>query len=382
MLNTAKSIFIGYEQMKLVSLSVIIQSITKSVLSPLLIYFGYGTFGATIGHTAAILVAGIGGIILVQLTYLKKRNGVVSSINFVEASKTLLSYGIPLFLSVLINGSITQLYNFLLALNVSPSEVGNYQAASNFPVLIIFFTMPISTVLFPLFSKISLGDNGQLGAVYQNAVKYSALITVPVTSVLILLSDPIVQLIYGDAYPHTSGYLKLVCVPFLLIGLGYQINSNLLNGQGKTRPTFISSIIVFLVGLPLSLFFIPWMGVTGLMISMIIATLAGIVYILFWISRNFDFSLDWMASAKIYLSSTITFVIISLILSLMKLEHSTQLLLGGAAYVVTYLVMIVLLKTLTINDVRDLKRILASTGPLRPFFNLVIIVIEKTLGRG
>ena len=381
LLNTARSIFVGYERMKLVSLLVIIQSILKSVLSPLLVYFGYGALGAAMGHTFAILVAGIVGVVIIQFTYLKQGREVVSTINFVEASKALLSYGVPLFLSVLITGAIMQIYNFLMAINVTPSDVGNYQAATNFPVLIAFFTIPIVTVLFPLFSKIPRSDNGQLAAVYRNAVKYSALITVPITSVLMLLSDPIVQIVYGSSYVHTSNYLKLVCVPFLLIGLGYQINGNLLNSQGKTRPIFTSSILVFLVGLPLSLYLIPLMGVTGLLITMIVATLAGIVYLLVWISRNFGFSLDWRASAKAYLSSAIAFAPIYLLLPLAKLQDCPQLLLGGAAYAMIYLAMIVLFKTLTINDVQDLRRILASTGPLRPFFNFFLTIIEKTQAR-
>lgn len=381
LLNTARSIFIGYERMKLVSLMVIIQSIIKSVLSPLLVFFGYGALGAATGHTAAILVTGIVGVTIIQFTYLKQRTEITSTINFIKASKTLLSYGAPLFLSLIINGSIMQIYNFLMALNVTPSEVGNYQAATNFPVLIAFFTLPIVTVLFPLFSKIPRSDNGQLASVYRNAVKYSALIIVPVTSVLILLSDPIVQIIYGSSYVHTSNYLKLVCVPFLLIGLGYQINGNLLNGQGKTRPPFISSIVVFLVGLPLSLYLIPRMGVTGLLTTMITATLAGLLYILFWIRRNFGFSLDWRASAKIYLSSAIAFTPVFLILPLTKLPDWPQLLLGGATYAVIYLAMIIALKTLTIHDVQDLRRILASTGPLRPLFNIFLTIVEKTQTR-
>jgi len=273
LLNTARSIFIGYERMKLVSLLAVIQSIMKSFLSPVLVYLGFGALGAVTGYTASILIAGIVGYLLVQFTYLKQGMDRVSTISFLEASKTLLSYGAPIFLSIIISGSIGQIYNFLMALHVTPSDVGNYQAATNFPVLITFFTMPVVTVLFSLFSKIPQSDNGQLEAVYRNAVKYLALITVPITSVIILLSDPIVQIVYGGAYDQTSSYLKFICIPFLLIGLGSQINGNLLNSQGKTRPSFIRSILIFLVGLPMSLYLIPRMGVTGLLISMITATI-------------------------------------------------------------------------------------------------------------
>jgi len=237
------------------------------------------------------------------------------------------------------------------------------------------------TVLFPLFSKIPHSDNGQLEAVYRNAVKYLALITVPITSVIILLSDPIVQIVYGGAYNQASSYLKLVCVPFLLIGIGSQINGNLLNSQGKTRPSFIRSILIFLVGLPMSLYLIPRMGVTGLLISMITATIVGVVFILFLINRNFGFSLDWRASIKIYLSSTMAFIPISLLLPLTKLQDWLQLLLGGGAYALIYLIMIMLLKTLTIDDLNDLRRILDSTGPLKPFFLFFLAIIEKTLVR-
>ncbi|GAH40219.1 unnamed protein product, partial [marine sediment metagenome] len=313
MLNTARSIFIGYERMKLVSLLVVIQSVMKSFLSPVLVYLGFGALGAVIGNTASILVAGFVGVTLIYITYLKQGMDRVSTIGFIEASKTLLSYGAPLFLSIIISGSIRQIYNFLMALHVTPSDVGNYQAATTFPVLITFFTMPIATVIFPLFAKIPHSDNGQLKAVYRNAVKYLALITVPITSVIILLSDQIVQIVYGGAYPQTSSYLKLVCVPFLLIGFGRQINGNLLRSQGKTRPSFTNSILIFLVGLPMSLYLIPRMGVTGLLISMITTTIVGTVFILFWINRNFGFSLDWRASIKIYLSSTIAFIPISLL---------------------------------------------------------------------
>jgi len=379
LLLTTRSIFIGYERMKLVSLLVVIQSIMKSFLSPVLVYIGFGPLGAVAGHTSAILVAGIVGCLLLKFTYLKPGMDREPSIKFVEALRRLLIYGAPLFLSRIISGSIGQIYNFLMALHVSPSDVGNYRAATNFPVLISFFTMPIDTVLLPLFSKIPRSDNGQLESVYRNTVKYSALITVPLTSVIILLSDPIVKLVYGGAYNQTSSYLKLVCVPFLLIGLGSQVNGNLLNSQGNTRQPFISSVLIFLVGLPMSLYLIPQIGIMGLLITVIVATIIGLVYLLSWIKRNYGFSLDWRTSTKIYLASAVAFIPLYFILPSLVHQEWLQLLLGGGAYAVIFLAMIILLKTLTLSDLYDLRVILRTTGPFRPFFNYFLTIYEKTL---
>ncbi len=93
------------------------------------------------------------------------------------------------------------------------------------------------------------------------------------------------------------------------------------------------------------------------------------------------FLIDWRASAKTYLSSAIAFTPVFLILPLTKLPDWPQLLLGDATYAVIYLAMIIALKTLTIHDVQDLRRILASTEPLRPLFNFFLTIVEKTQTR-
>jgi len=379
LVNTARSIFIGYERMELVSLLIIIQSILKSFISPILVYLGHGTLGAVSGQTASLIVAGLIGFILIYLTDKKERTSLECKTNFVIASKTIVSYGGPLFFSILLSGSISQIYNFLMALHVTPSDVGNYQAALNFTVLISFLTMPIATVLFPLFSKISHCANSDLPSVYQNVVKYSALITVPLVSALILLSEPLVRIVYGTTYTETPSFLQMICIPFLLVGIGAQINDNLLNGQGKTREFFLSNVIIFIVGLPLGLYLIPRMGVTGLIITTILAPISGLVFTTLWIHRYFGFSINWVVSAKIYFSSAIAYIIILFIQASLVLPNWIQLLLGGSCYFVLYIIMIIGTNTITPQDLQNLRTILSSMGPFTPIFNLILTLFEKTL---
>ena len=54
-----QSIFVGFEQMKLSSLVMIVQAIVQSAFAPLLVYMGYGAFGAVLGYTLASVAAGI-----------------------------------------------------------------------------------------------------------------------------------------------------------------------------------------------------------------------------------------------------------------------------------------------------------------------------------
>ena len=49
LLAASQSIFFGFERMKFATYTMISQAIVQAVLSPLLVYFGYGAMGAVIG---------------------------------------------------------------------------------------------------------------------------------------------------------------------------------------------------------------------------------------------------------------------------------------------------------------------------------------------
>lgn len=63
-------------------------------------------------------------------------------------------YRLPLSVSTILTGLLSQFYNFLMVIYCSDSMIGNYSIALNFSMLITFFTVPIATVLFPAFSKL------------------------------------------------------------------------------------------------------------------------------------------------------------------------------------------------------------------------------------
>jgi len=375
----ARGVFIGFERMEFVSSIVIVQSIIKSILAPLLVFLGLGALGAVLGNTVTLYIAGILGATLVFFAFLRPLSSDQPTISYRKGVELLLTYGYPLFLSTLIAGTLTQVYRFLMALYVDTFYIGNYQAATHFSVLITFLTMPIATVLFPLFSKLDYREDDSLAPVFQNAVKYTSLITVPVTVVLTLLSEPMVRIIYGNGFPQTAFFLKLFLFPFLFVGMGGICLGSLLNGQGKTNVTFRINVLNLCVGLPLSLILIPRFGIVGLLLTMIVAPRAGHLYSLWWVRRNFGFSVDWRASAKIYLSSAIPYVAIYFFLDYLRWGDWQELFLGGGLFVVLYLFLIFVFRTLDVGDIRDLRPILGHMGPLTPVFNVILSIFEKVL---
>ena len=150
--------------------------------------------------------------------------------------KYLLRYGFPLSIGTILTVFLTQFYTYAMAIYViDNSAIGNYSVASNFVVLITFFATPVATMLFPAFSKIDYRkDLGTLQSVFQYSVKYSSLVVVPVTALIMVLSEPAIKTIFANGYNQAPLFLALSSILYLYCAFGSLSIPNLINGQGHT----------------------------------------------------------------------------------------------------------------------------------------------------
>ena len=125
----------------------------------------------------------------------KPTNG---KLEFIKTTKTMLKYGLPLSIGAILAGFLTQFYSTIMFIFVTDNSlIGNYSVATNFVVLITFFATPVTTMLFPAFSKLDAKkDREVLKNVFQYSVKYAALIVVPVTAMVMALAQPAISTIF------------------------------------------------------------------------------------------------------------------------------------------------------------------------------------------
>ena len=168
--NIAQGVTVGYERMELRSSISVIYSFIKSIVSPVLVYIGFGTLGAILGHISPLLLTGAIGLLFIVMIY-RSQKTIERSISHKDAIQMILTYGFPLYLSSLLGGILPQLYTTLLGVWETNEKIGNYSVALNFSVLLSFVTLPISTTIFPLFSKLE-SNQDELEFLYKNAVKY------------------------------------------------------------------------------------------------------------------------------------------------------------------------------------------------------------------
>jgi stage V sporulation protein B len=375
----AQSVFVGFERMSLASIAMLCQAATQAVLSPLLVYMGYGALGAVIGYTAASAVTGAVAVALLYTGIVRKLP--CSRADGVSMRRTLaplLKYGVPLAVASILSGALTQYAQFVMGSAVDLASIGNYRIASNFAVLLTFFTIPISTVLFPAFSKINPEDEPQLlKTVFASSAKYTALFLVPATVAMMTLAHPLIATIYGEKYPYAPLYLALGVAGNLFALLGSLSMSSLLTGLGETKLLMKLNLLTLAIGIPASTILIPTLGIIGLIIAVTLAGAPSLLFGLRWVSRRYSAKAELTYSAKVFLASATAAIPAYTLVQYSRLAVWVQLFTGAGSFLLVYLIVAPLVGALTKSDIRNLRAMFSSLGIISKLINLPLVLSEK-----
>ena len=388
LLKISQSSFLGLERLEFHSLTQILNAVIRATLAPLLVWLNFGVLGAIQGQIVGQLASGVVGLLIFYVIFLRRpaTKSLDLNLDVFGTIKHMLKYSIPLSVSVVASGFLPHYYNTLLRKSVVLASenayeiaMGNYNAASgNFAVIITFFTVPLSAVLFPAFSKLKADrDKKPLQVVFQSSVKYSALLAVPVTIMVMVLAEPLVFALVKTSYADTPLYLTLYSIIFLYVGIGKLSVPSFLNGQGKTNITMKMALLTLALGLLLSYIFIIPFGVIGLIITNITCGLPSMIYGIRYVRKNYGAAIDYVSSAKIFLASCVAAVVTYLLLFVMQSSYWTELIVGGVCFLSVYLVTAPLIKAVDKKDVHSLREMLSGLGPFSYIFNIPLQVIEK-----
>ncbi len=381
LVNTATAAFTGMEKMHLNSVMLIVQSIIKTIVIIGLVALGLGTLGAVIGFSVGILFAGVVGVLLMYIMYRSLPKPTAGGLELIKTIKTMLKYGLPLSIGAILSGFLTQFYSTIMAIFVLDNAlIGNYSVALNFVVLITFFATPVTTMLFPAFSKLDAQkDKETLQNVYQYSVKYASLIVVPVTVLVMALAQPAIDTIFADKYVQAPLYLALLSLIYLFSAFGSLSTGNLINGQGHTKYNLKLTILTVAIGFPLSFALVYLFGIIGLIITTTVVGVPSLFLSLRFIKKNFGVSLDWVSSAKIMLSSAAAGVITYAVIPQLPFSSLIQLIIGVFVFVVAFLLLAISTRTLNKSDLVNVREIGNALGPLRKPLTIVINLLEKLM---
>jgi O-antigen/teichoic acid export membrane protein len=378
LLKAAQSAFIGYEKMQFHSVTLIVHSILKTGLMVILVTLSFGVYGAIIGNAISHLSAGLIGIALLYLIVIKKLQNQEGKLQLTSTIKTMLKFGLPLSIAVMLSGALSQIYNFLLAIYTTDTVYGNYQIALNFAMLISIFATSVTTVMFPTFSKVKAQEDPKtVRSVFQYSIKYTSLLIVPLTFAVMALSQPGVETLFQSKYEYAPFFLSLYVIAFLYSAIGSLTVTPLIKSQGKTQVSMKITILQFTVGIILSLVLIPQFGVLGLIATYVAAVMPGLLIALWWINKNYKATVDWKSSTKILAASAFSAILTYLTLNQVNLASWISLILGAAVFLGTYMITAPLIGAINYDDTKNLQDMLKSLGPIGTIVNPLLYPIEK-----
>ena len=180
----------------------------------------------------------------------------------VDSFKSLFSFSSKLVASQLISTIYANLYSLVIGKKFNSYELGVYsraEAFSQFPTTNI--SAVLSRVTFPVLSSIS-DDNLRLKNIYVKYLKFTSFIVFPIMFFLIIIANPLVELLLTDKWIDTVVILQILCLGFMWDPISV-LNINLLyvKGQSKAilqlelvKKTF--AIIILLISLPFGIIYI------------------------------------------------------------------------------------------------------------------------------
>jgi len=376
--STATSAFVGLDKTEYNALSANVHALAKAIISVSLVLLGFSVAGAIIGYVTSYIVAAIAGIALLFLI-IREKQDVKDSYNISDDLKTLMRYGAPLYISVLLTSFVPLYQNFILAIFTTDTDIGNYKAAANFTALVAVLSVPITTALLPAFSKLDSETNNKIEGFFKLANKYTAMIILPIAFLLILLSNEIVEIVYGSTYQPASLFLAIFCLTYFLVGLGYLTLSSFFNGLGETKTTLKASIIALIALIVLSPALTKTYSVPGLIIASLIASTASTVYGSYIARKNFQIKFDIRSIVRIYLISAVCSIPL-LVFHFTHLPALFNVPIGGLLYLITYATLTPLAGIMTIPEIQMAKRITQKI-PLLKIFAKPLLKYEENILR-
>jgi len=374
--TTANSAFVGLDKTEFSALNTNIQAVAKATVSIGLVLLGFSVAGAITGYVIGYFVAAIAGIAILWIAIREKVSDQNDG-NFSNDLKIIMRYGVPLYISILLTGLIPLYQNIILAIFTTDADIGNYKAAVNFISLMAVLTVPITTALLPAFSKLNSLSAQKVRTFYQLANKYTAIIIVPVTFLLIIFSKEIVQIIYGSTYDSASLFLAIYCLLYLLVGLGYLVLPSLFNGLGETKITLKMSLITFIILAVLSPILTKTYNVQGLITAFLIASTASTLYGLQVARKNLQVALAIGELLKIYLNSAVSSIPAFIVLHFWNLPQILKTIIGGVVYLFLYTTLTPITRTVTLIEIEKALNITRKIPFFAPIARPILLYQQR-----
>jgi len=178
----------------------------------------------------------------------------------------------------------------LIGMFLNPAAVATYTVAKIIWRAFAIYIQVVEMLVMPGVSRLhSENRTNDIGIVYEKTIAFSYLLMIPFGMVLILLSHPIISVVYGARYIASVPILKILAT-YAFIVAPVAIGSSLLTGMGAAQTVFRLRWTVTIINLTLCLVLIPILGLPGAAIAVVVSMLIASFLVHHQVKKQVPFS--------------------------------------------------------------------------------------------
>ncbi|MEM2121956.1 MAG: flippase [Candidatus Woesearchaeota archaeon] len=283
-----------------------------------------------------------------------------SKLNFnLKALNKLFKFSIPIFLST--GSAIILSYTDIILLTIMKGvrDVGLYNIAQPAFNIILVFTAPLSTVVYPLVSKkYHNKDHNGIRNIINFFYNNFLLFTLPLAITFIIFADLVIKIFFGINYVEASTALRILSAFFIFIplrSLGFSVITGIGKPKERAKILYYGAFINFIGDILL----IPKYGYNGAALTTGISFLVMGVLTTKFLNKTYKIKVNLLTQAKVFLASII-FLFVNIVLR--KLIVTNNVILKGIIMLLisgsTYILLLFLLGVLTREKIKSFKEIL------------------------
>jgi len=226
----------GLQFFKWLSVSGVLSTLLKIVVSVLLVYAGFGVSGALGG----VVISSVGVLILtcwVLRPFLGKVNG-----DYKDIARLSYKRALPVFLANVAFVAMTQIDMVMVKYFFSDQDVGLYAAASILGKAVMYLPGGIVLALFPMVAENDFSGESSVYLLFQ-AVGITALLCTIGALFYYFFSDLIIVFLYGEEYKQAAKilqYFGFAMFPMALI----MVAEHYLIAMGRVLFAYLFVIVI------------------------------------------------------------------------------------------------------------------------------------------
>ncbi len=279
------SIMRGYQRLKYESLGVVMLQITTVFLGGLVLYYRAGLPLLVM----ALLIGSLLNLIWAWRT-IKRELGFRFLPHYEpQILKFLFKIGLPFALAGIFGRIYSSLDTVLLSIFAGDKAVAWYAIPIKITMALQFLPMAFMAALFPAMSKHFVSDRQRLARIFEKAIYYLMIISIPMAVGIFVLARPVILQVYTAEYFNSILPLKILMFALFFLFINFPVGY-LLNASNKQVTNTINLGITVVVSVILNIILIPRFSYVGAAIASLMSTLTYFILGMYWVPKIINYS--------------------------------------------------------------------------------------------